>query len=73
MTSSCSFSFCDLTWYVRYPTIRDTQKFLQDESIDSMLYLTDKLEGTVTEVTGEVRQVREEDYEEIIKWIDEDI
>lgn len=67
-----SYSFCDLIWYVKYPTIRDTQKFLQDESIDSMLYLTDRLEGTVTETTGEVRQVREEDYEEIIKWIDDD-
>jgi len=67
-----SYKDCKLTWYVKYPTMAETQIFLDNDTLRNMMIMTDRIEGTIKDLDGEMVDVQKQDYEPIITNLNED-
>lgn len=68
-----SYGGCDLTWYVTYPTIGDTQEILSASGSEEdipQLYVTNRIEGWIQEEDGSKRDVQRSDYRPLITNLD---
>jgi len=60
----------NITWYLKYPTILQTNDFFGASILEAQKLITDKIEGTIV-FNGTEIKITEEHYEDILKSLNE--